>query len=128
MTSDATTEGIRIEVRPAYWADKSQPENQQYAFTYTVKISNVGTESALLKARHWLITDANGRTEEVKGEGVVGKQPQLKPGESFEYTSWAMLKTPHGAMRGTYLMVRPDGTTFKATIAEFGLALPNALN
>ena len=83
---------------------------------------------AQLRSRHWVITDANGHVEEVKGEGVVGKTPQLGPGERFEYTSWAMLRTPFGTMRGSYTFVRPDGTSFQARIAEFALTKPNALN
>lgn len=126
--SDTTTEGIRITVKPAYWPERSVPENGQFAFMYTVEISNVGTAPAQLRTRHWVITDAQGREEEVRGEGVVGKQPKLGPGERFEYTSWAMLRTPFGSMRGSYTMVRPDGKRFDAKIGEFALTRPNALN
>jgi ApaG protein len=127
--SDCTTEFIRVMVRPTYWAERSTPEAGQWAFAYTVTISNEGKESATLRARHWIITDANGRIEEVRGEGVVGQQPHLAPGERFEYTSWAMLKTPFGTMRGEYFFER-SGTLgrFEAKIAEFALALPNAVN
>ncbi len=128
MSSSATTDGIRITVKPAYWAERSAPEAGQYAFMYTVEIANEGKEPAQLKSRHWLITDATGKVEEVKGEGVVGRQPRLGPGERFEYTSWAMLRTPFGTMRGTYDMVRPDGSRFEARIAEFALTLPNSLH
>jgi ApaG protein len=123
-----TTDGIRITVKPAYWPERSSPEAGQFAFMYTVEISNQGPLPAQLKSRHWLITDANGRVEEVRGEGVVGKQPRLLPGEKFEYTSWAMLRTPFGSMRGTYFMVRPDGTRFEARITEFPLTQPHALH
>ncbi len=126
--SSTTTEGIRITVKPAYWAERSQPESGHFAFMYTVEIANVGSRPAQLKSRHWVITDANGRVEEVRGEGVVGKQPNLGPGERFEYTSWAMLRTAFGSMRGTYAMARPDGTQFEAEIAEFALTQPHALH
>src|SRR5688572_24311299 len=98
-SSSTTTEGIRITVKPAYWPERSVPEAAQFAFMYTVEIANEGREEATLRSRHWIITDANGRVEEVRGEGVVGKQPSLGPGERFEYTSWAMLRTPFGTMR-----------------------------
>lgn len=126
--SNTETEGVRIVVKATYWPERSAPDNQQWAFTYSVKVSNEGTRVATLKARHWVITDANGRVEEVRGEGVVGKTPRLEPGESFEYTSWAMLRTPFGTMRGEYLMERNDGGRFEAKIGEFALTQPNALN
>lgn len=127
MTS-TTTEGIRITVTPAFWPERSAPEAGHFAFTYTVEIANVGTLPAQLRSRHWIITDANGRVEEVKGEGVVGKQPNLAPGERFQYQSWAMLRTPFGSMRGSYFMRRPDGSSFEARIAEFALTQPHALH
>jgi ApaG protein len=123
-----TTQGIQITVKPAYWPERSSPEAGQFAFMYTVEISNSGSETATLKSRHWIITDANGKVEEVRGEGVVGKQPKLGPGERFEYTSWAMLRTPFGTMRGTYAMVRPNGEQFEAKIGEFALTQPHALH
>ncbi|HYX91393.1 MAG TPA: Co2+/Mg2+ efflux protein ApaG [Myxococcaceae bacterium] len=126
--SQANSDGIRITVTPAYWPERSAPEAGQFAFMYKVEIANVGTRAAQLKSRHWIITDANGRVEEVRGEGVVGQQPKLEPGERFEYTSWVMLKTPFGTMRGTYLMLRPEGTRFEARVAEFALTQPNALH
>ena len=126
--STTTTEGIRITVKPAFWPERSAPESGHYSLTYTVEIANTGTQPATLRSRHWVITDANGRVEEVKGEGVVGKQPRLGPGERFEYTSWAMLRTPFGSMRGSYQMVRPNGQQFEARISEFALTLPNALH
>jgi ApaG protein len=93
-----------------------------------VTVRNEGTKVATLKSRHWIITDATGHTEEVRGPGVVGKQPRLEPGQSFEYTSWAMLPTPFGTMRGSYQMEREDGSQFDARIAEFALIQANALN
>lgn len=128
MGSTTTTDGIRITVKPAFWPERSSPEAGQFAFMYTVEITNEGSAPAKLERRHWLITDANGRVEEVRGEGVVGKQPRLSPGEKFEYTSWAMLRTPFGSMRGTYFMVRPDGAKFEARIGEFALTQPHALH
>ena len=126
--SSTTTDGIRVTVKPAFWAERSQPAQGQFAFTYTVEISNVGDVAAQLKSRHWVITDGNGHVEEVRGEGVVGKQPRLEPGQSFEYTSWAMLRTPYGSMRGVYFMQREGGVSFEAKIAEFALTMPNSLN
>jgi ApaG protein len=126
--SQATTEGIQVTVKPAFWPERSHPQKGQFAFTYTVQISNVGTSTVQLISRHWVITDAQGNVEEVRGEGVVGKKPQLRVGEQFEYTSWATLKTAFGTMRGTYLMRKEDGQVFQAQVAEFALTLPNGLN
>jgi ApaG protein len=124
----AVTDGIRISVEPQYVADQSSPRAKRYVFAYTVRIHNEGMEAAQLRSRHWIITDADGRVEEVRGPGVVGQQPHLKPGEHFEYTSGCVLQTPRGQMRGTYQMVREGGVTFDATIAPFDLALPYSLN
>jgi ApaG protein len=126
--SNTETEGVRVTVKAAFWPERSSPDNNQWAFTYAVTVKNEGTRAATLRARHWVITDANGRVEEVRGEGVVGKQPRLEAGDSFEYTSWAMLRTPFGTMRGEYLMERIDGGRFEAKIGEFVLTQPNALN
>ena len=126
--STTITDGIRIVVKPAYWPERSSPESGQFAFTYSVEITNTGTTAATLRTRHWVITDADGRVEEVRGDGVVGKQPRLGPGEHFEYTSWAMLRTPFGTMRGSYGMARPNGDQFDAKIGEFSLTQPNALH
>ncbi len=126
--SNTHTEGVRVTVTAVYWPERSSPDNGQWAFTYAVTLTNEGTRTATLRSRHWVITDATGRVEEVRGDGVVGKQPRLEPGDSFEYTSWAMLKTPFGTMRGEYLMERTDGARFEAKIAEFVLSQPNALN
>ena len=98
------------------------------AKTYTVRIENAGSRPAQLRNRHWVIVDGNGEAQEVRGDGVVGEQPVLQPGEEFEYTSGCLLKTPHGAMHGTYRMERDDGEIFDAKIAPFSLTLPNALN
>ena len=125
--SSASTESIRITVEPAYWPERSAPEAGQFAFLYKVEILNEGSETAQLKSRHWVITDANGRVEEVHGDGVVGKQPKLATGERFEYTSWALIRTPFGTMRGEYVMVRGN-LEFKAIIPEFSLTQPHALN
>lgn len=126
--SNTETEGVRVRVKASFWPERSSPDSGQWAFTYSITISNEGSATATLRARHWVITDANGHVEEVRGEGVVGKQPRLEPGDSFEYTSWAMLKTPFGTMGGEYLMERADGSRFEAKIAEFVLTQPNALN
>ena len=126
--SNTETDGVRVIVKAAFWPERSSPDNNQWAFTYAVTVKNEGTRAATLRARHWVITDANGRVEEVRGEGVVGKQPRLEGGDSFEYTSWAMLRTPFGTMRGEYLMERIDGSRFEAKIGEFVLTQPNAQN
>jgi len=115
-------------VQSRYVPERSQPQQSQWFFVYHVRISNEGTEPAQLVSRHWIITDANGHVEEVKGPGVVGKQPMLGPGEEFEYTSFCPLPTPFGTMHGTYQMVTPDGRTFDAEIAPFSLAEPHAIN
>jgi ApaG protein len=126
--SSAVTQGIRVEVRSDYRADRSDPSAGRWLFAYTVQVANEGSAPAQLVARHWIITDANGAREEVVGDGVVGHQPRLDPGERFEYTSFCVLRTPHGSMRGTYRMVRDDGTSFEAEIAPFPLVVPGRLN
>lgn len=123
-----TTEGIRVSVRAVYVPEQSSPRIRRYVFAYTITISNGGTATAQLKSRHWIITDGDGRVEEVRGPGVVGQTPQLAPGEQFEYTSGCVLTTPRGEMKGTYQMVRPDGRSFDANIAPFSLTLPFSLN
>jgi ApaG protein len=128
FSSTATTNGIRVEVRSTYLADRSSPRDNSYLFAYTVRISNVGSETAQLISREWIITNADGEVERVKGQGVVGEQPVLQPGGSFEYTSFCPLKTAVGAMQGSYQMVTPEGERFDAVIAPFTLAVPNALN
>jgi ApaG protein len=126
--SNAITNGIRVTVSSNYIPAQSAPKARRYVFAYTVRIANEGTESAQLKSRHWIITDGNGKVEQVRGPGVVGEQPILKPGEHFEYTSGCVLETPRGSMEGTYQMVRADGSEFDATIAPFALMLPYSLN
>ena len=127
-TNDTTTRGIRIEVKSTYLSERSSPRDSQYLFAYQVRISNVGTETAQLVSREWIITSAEGDVERVKGPGVVGEQPVLPPGGSFEYTSYCPLKTTVGSMHGSYQMVTGDGEKFDAQIAPFTLAVPNALH
>jgi ApaG protein len=124
--SEAVTQGIRITVESEYLPEQSAPPQARYAFAYTVRIANEGNEEAQLISRHWIITDSSGRIEEVRGAGVVGHQPNLKPGEAFQYTSWCVIRTPRGTMHGTYQMVRPDGSEFDAEIAPFALVAPSA--
>jgi ApaG protein len=126
--SSAVTQGVRVEVKSEFRPDRSTPSARRYLFTYMVRISNQGPAPAQLVWRHWIITDANGEHEEVRGEGVVGQKPRIAPGESFDYTSFCVLKTPFGSMRGSYRMVRDDGSEFEAEIAPFTLAQPGALN
>jgi ApaG protein len=126
--SDTTTRGIRVQVESAYVPDRSSPRESSYFFVYHVRISNVGSETAQLLSREWIITDAEGEVERVKGPGVVGEQPMLAPGGAFEYTSFCPLKTSVGSMHGTYQMVTPAGDKFDALISPFTLAMPNALN
>ena len=126
--STATTDGIEVSVASEFRPDRSTPAQGRYLFTYTVRIVNVGASPARLVSRHWIITDARGEREEVKGEGVIGQQPHLAPGQSFQYTSFCVLRTPLGQMLGTYTMSRDDGTRFEAAIAPFALAVPAALN
>lgn len=126
--SDTTTRGIRIQVESGYVPERSSPADAHYFFAYTVRISNNGSESAQLISREWIITDLEGRVERVQGPGVVGEQPLLNPGDSFQYTSFCPLKTPVGSMEGSYQMVTSDGEQFDARIAPFSLAQPHAVN
>ncbi len=126
--SEATTQGIRVSVKTQYVADQSAPRARRFVFAYTIRIENTGERTAQLRSRHWIITDGEGKVEQVKGPGVVGHQPLLQPGQHFEYTSGCVLATPRGEMRGTYQMVCPDGFTFDAVIAPFALSLPHSLN
>ena len=125
-TSEATTQGIRVQVESRFSAEHSQPT--QWFFLYTVRISNQGSETAQLMSRHWIIRDANDRVEEVKGPGVVGDQPVLKPGDSYEYTSGCPIPTPFGSMQGSYQMVTTSGERFDAKIAEFVLREPGSIH
>jgi ApaG protein len=124
FSSEAVTRGVRVHVRSEYAASQSRPAQNEWFFLYTVTISNEGTEPVQLLTRHWIITDGTGHVEEVRGPGVVGKQPLLQPGESFEYTSGCPLHTPFGLMEGTYQMVTESGQRFDAKIAPFTLSEP----
>jgi ApaG protein len=126
--SSAMTRGILVTVRSQYIPEKSSASARQFAYAYTVNIANRGTVAAQLETRHWIITDAEGDVQEVRGEGVVGAQPVLQPGEEFEYTSWCMIATPAGSMRGSYQMVTANGDRFDAEIAPFRLTQSNLLN
>ena len=123
-TSQALTQGIRVRVQSVYLPEQSSPTDDRFVFAYTITISNESTFTAQLRTRHWIITDGRGGVEEVKGDGVVGEQPRLSPGLSFQYTSGCVLTTPIGTMQGTYRFWRDDGTYFDAVIAPFSLASP----
>jgi ApaG protein len=129
MTMDIEKQhNITVEVETDYIEGQSEPDNERYVFSYTITIRNEGGEPAQLLSRHWLITDANGNVQEVKGEGVVGEQPHLKPGEGFQYTSGAMITTPVGSMQGSYQMVTDQGDEFDTEIPAFTLAIPRTLH
>jgi ApaG protein len=119
---------IQIDVRTVYLPSQSAPEVNRYVFAYTITITNAGSVPARLVTRHWIITDANEQTREVRGEGVVGEQPYLLPGTSFQYTSGTILETPVGTMRGSYQMIADDGTQFDAEIPVFTLSIPRTLH
>ncbi|MEM7210230.1 MAG: Co2+/Mg2+ efflux protein ApaG [Pseudomonadota bacterium] len=121
-------EKINVEVDTVYIESESQPDEDRYVFAYTVTIRNDGLVPAQLLTRHWIITDANGKVQEVQGEGVVGEQPYLKPGEGFQYTSGTMLETSMGTMGGTYQMISDEGKHFDAHIPEFLLSTPRTLH
>jgi ApaG protein len=126
--SDTTTRGIRVQVQSVYDEERSSPEENYFFFSYQVRISNLGSETAQLISREWIITDGNGESQRVQGPGVVGEQPVLSPGEAFEYTSFCPLPTPVGTMHGSYWMVLASGESFEAEIAPFSLAVPHAVN
>ena len=128
VMSVATTRGVKVEVQCQYVPEKSDPEQGSYFFVYQVRLSNEGDETVQLISRHWIITDATGKIEEVQGPGVVGEQPMLEPGEFYEYSSFCPLPTTQGTMRGTYHMVMSDGTSFDAEIAPFVLSRTEALH
>ena len=119
---------INVAAVPQYVSDQSDPDSERYVFAYTITLKNVGTVAAQLISRHWTITDGNSNVQEVRGLGVVGEQPLLKPGEKYEYTSGCQLDTPVGIMRGTYQMMAEDGTAFEAEIPAFTLAIPRVLH
>lgn len=122
------TKGIRIQAAPEFVPERSDLENGMFFFSYQIDIRNEGEETVQLISRHWIISDANGRTEEVEGPGVVGEQPVLQPGENFTYTSFCPLSTPIGSMRGTYQMINEAGEPFDVVIPTFTLTLPNLLH
>ena len=132
MCNDGMAESKKYEIAVAvatqYLGDQSDPAAGRFVFAYTITISNTGTVPAQLISRHWVITDAEGDVQEVRGLGVVGQQPLLEPGQSFEYTSGCALPTPVGTMKGSYQMVAEDGLAFEATITEFVLSMPRVLH
>jgi ApaG protein len=117
-----------VQVRVRFVSEQSDPAADTYLFAYTIRVQNTGSVAAQLLTRHWIITDGNGKVEEVRGPGVVGEQPRLAPGESFEYTSGCPLTTPYGTMRGSYQCVAADGVTFDVPIPEFVLTVPRVLH
>jgi len=119
---------IRVDVETAYVDGQSNPDEDRFVFAYTITIRNEGNVAAKLLTRRWLITDANGKVQEVKGDGVVGEQPHLAPGQGFRYSSGAVLETPVGSMEGSYQMLADDGHRFDAPIAPFSLAMPGMLH
>jgi len=122
----ATTRSIQVTVKPSFLGDRSSPEESRYFWAYTIEIVNLGLDTVQLRSRAWHITDGNGRAQDVTGPGVIGKQPVLKPGESFEYTSGCPLTTPSGIMVGTYAMETEDGESFDVAIPAFSLDIPNS--
>jgi len=124
FSSEAVTRNIRVQVQVEYSPDRSRPADQHWFFLYTITISNEGEETVQLLTRHWIITDSNQHVEEVRGPGVIGEQPVLRPGQIFGYTSGCGLGTPFGVMEGTYQMVTPGGDQFDVTIAPFTLSEP----
>jgi ApaG protein len=124
---DAPQHKIRVDVETSYVAEQSDPKERRFVFAYTITLRNEGQVPAKLLTRHWIITDANGKVQEVRGDGVVGEQPHLKPGQGFRYSSGTMIETPVGAMQGSYQMVADDGERFDAPIPPFRLAMPGIL-
>jgi ApaG protein len=122
------TQRIRVDVETNYMAEQSDPGSKRFVFAYTITIRNEGSEPAQLLERHWIITDADGKVQEVRGEGVVGEKPHLKPGQGFRYSSGSILETPVGCMQGSYQMRTDDGSHFDAPIAPFRLAMPGVLH
>ncbi len=119
---------IRVDVETSYLAEQSDPREPRFVFSYTITIRNEGPHPARLLRRHWVITDANGKVQEVRGEGVVGEQPHLMPGQGFRYTSGAVLETPVGSMQGAYQMLADDGERFEAPVPAFTLAIPGTIH
>lgn len=128
MTIDKQMYNIQVDVQTQYIPEQSDPEQDRYVFSYTITIRNEGSVPAKLLTRHWIITNADGKTQEVRGEGVVGEQPHLKPGDGFRYTSGTVLETPVGSMQGSYQMLADDGVKFEAEIAPFSLSMPHTIH
>ena len=128
MSAESQTPRIRVDVETAYLEEQSDPGDKRFVFSYTITIRNEGPIPARLLTRHWIITDANGNTKETHGDGVVGEQPYLKPGQGFRYSSGAVIETPVGTMQGSYQMLDDDGRRFDAPIAPFRLAMPGVLH
>jgi ApaG protein len=128
MAIDTHKYNIKVDVQTQYIAEQSDPDEERYVFSYTITIRNEGSVPAKLLTRHWIITNANGKTQEVRGEGVVGEQPHLKQGEGFRYTSGAVLETPVGTMQGSYQMLADDGIKFDAEINPFTLSTPHTIH
>ncbi|MBM7128268.1 Co2+/Mg2+ efflux protein ApaG [Dyella mobilis] len=126
--NEKTPYSIDVQVQTRFVPDQSVPDENRYVFAYTIRLHNIGGISARLLTRHWVITDANGKIEEVHGEGVVGEQPWMRPGDDYEYTSGAVLETAVGTMQGSYQMVADDGTRFEAPIPAFTLSIPRTLH
>ena len=126
--SKASPYNVKVDVDVQYMPEHSEPDNERFVFTYHITIRNEGDVAAQLLTRHWLITDANSKVQEVRGEGVIGEQPHLEPGEGFSYTSATMIETPVGSMQGSYQMMADDGKTFDAEIAAFSLSRPGMLH
>lgn len=126
--SETRTQNILVNVQSQYVAERSEPEHSQWFFTYTVRITNESDISVQLISRHWIITDGDGDVQEVRGAGVVGEQPTLKPGDHFEYTSICPLETEFGTMQGSYQMISSEGETFDAKVSAFSLSVPNIVN
>lgn len=128
MSNTSDLYNTQVDVESTYVVEQSDPDEHRFVFSYTITIRNEGQVPAKLLARHWVITDADGKVQEVKGDGVVGEQPHLKPGDGFRYTSGAILETPVGSMYGTYQMVADDGNEFIADIQPFTLSMPNTIH
>lgn len=126
--SDTLTRGVRVLVRPEYMALESRPDDGHYLFAYHVTIRNEGDLTVQLQSRHWVITNGEGQIEEVRGPGVIGQQPRLEPGASFDYTSYCPLDTPVGTMNGSFQMIDENDDAFDAIIEAFGLSVPGSLN
>ena len=124
----APLHAIQVIVTTRFLEDQSIPEDDRYVFAYTIRIQNLGEVAAQLISRHWVVTDANGKVQDIRGDGVVGEQPWLRPGEHFEYTSGTVLETPLGTMRGSYQMLAEDGTAFDALVDPFTLSIPRTLH